>query len=506
MTVVETEVEGIPTLFAARDDGVCSAGLVFRVGGADEHLAVRGVTHLVEHLALRAAGLPAEHVRDGLSDLMTRFSATGTPDEVAAALTAVCAALRTPPIRHLDEERLAMHTEDLAREDAATRGSAMMRWGARGRGLTSYPEVGLAGLDPEIVAIWASAAFTSGNAVLWVSGEGVPRGLDLALPEGDLPPLPTVAPVLPRTPAWFAVPDTDTVHVTGLVPRCAATDVYAHLLDRSLREDLAGLVTSVRAHASAHDAHTAMVTVDAHGRPEAREALGGAVVDALARVRWGRLGVTDRAAVGEALLAADRPDHEPDLLAGRAADRLLGRTTPLREQRLADLRAVSADDVRDVAESFHGSALAQVPVGGLDWAGFSPTPSGSSAAIDGREHPVRGGGRAVLVVGTDGVSLRSAAGVVTVRYRELAAMESFADGGRWLVGQDGFRVHVEPTVYEIDAADVARIDEAVDAARIVHLAARPEDRLPRPADPRTAAAPRRRLPRIPRVRGRADRS
>ncbi len=87
MSVVETEIGGIPVLFAQRDDGVCSAGLVFRVGGADEHLAVRGVTHLVEHLALRAAGLPPAHVRDGLSDLVTRFSVTGTPEQVTTPST-----------------------------------------------------------------------------------------------------------------------------------------------------------------------------------------------------------------------------------------------------------------------------------------------------------------------------------------------------------------------------------------------------------------------------------
>ncbi len=381
----------------------------------------------------------------------------------------------------------------------------MMRWGARGRGLASYPEVGLSGLDPEIVAIWASAAFTRGNVVLWVSGDRIPPGLDLALPEGDLPPLPEGAPVLARTPAWFAVPDVDVVHLTGFVPRCAAADVYAHLLDRALHDDLGGLVTSVHARASAHDDRTALVTVLAECRPEAREAVGGAVVDSLARVRWGRLGEADREAVEEAVRAADLPDHEPDLLASRAADRLLGRTPPEREERLAELRAVSADDVRAVAEAFHGSALAQVPVGTLGWAGFAATPSGSSAVVDGREHPVRGGGRTVLVVGPEGVSLRSAAGVVTVRYRELAAMEAFADGGRWLVGEDGFRVHVEPTVYEIEDADVARIDAAVDVARIVRLAARSPERLPRPADPRTAALPRRWAPRLPRVRGRSDR-
>ncbi len=137
--------------------------------------------------------------------------------------------------------------------------------------------------------------------------------------------------------------------------------------------------------------------------------------------------------------------------------------------------------MREVSEAFHASALAQVPAGGLDWAGFVAVPTGSGSAVAGREYPVIGGGRAVLLVGPDGVSLRSAAGVVTVRFDEVAAMESFADGGRWVVGTDGFRVHLEPTVFALDEAAVAAVDAAVDPARVVRRPGREAAQLPRPA-------------------------
>ncbi|MGG5259778.1 hypothetical protein [Phycicoccus avicenniae] len=506
MSVQRTEVAGLPALHAPRDDDGCTAGLVFRVGGADEHLAIRGVTHLVEHLALHAAGLEPVHERAGLDDVVTGFRASGSPEQVARALSAVCAALRRPPLDALDQVRATLHAEEAARTDGAGRPAAMMRWGAAGRGLASYPEVGLDGLDADVVGIWASAAFTRHNVVLWVSARHVPRGLDLALPDGELPPLPAAPGVLPRTPAWYTAPDTHAVHVTALVPRSPATEVLTHLLRHAVHADALPLGATTTVRCDPHDAGTALLSVLVEGAPETREALAGLVVDAVARLRWGHLGPADRQAVTLAVRDADRPEHDPDLLAARAADQLLGHPTPSRAEHVAALAAVTPDEVRAVAAAVHDSALARVPGGGLDWAGFVPAPAGSTTGVDGREHPVRGGGRAVLVIGPEGVMLRSAAGRSTVRYRELAAVEAFADGGRWLVGLDGFRVHVEPTVYEVGPEDIARIDEAVDPARVVHRAARPPDRLPRPADP-GGHHPRRGLAaHLPRFLGRPGRT
>src|ERR1700745_2959007 len=53
-----TEVDGVP-LFWADAPGRGAAGLLFRVGRADESLAGAGVTHLVQELVLRALG--AQH-------------------------------------------------------------------------------------------------------------------------------------------------------------------------------------------------------------------------------------------------------------------------------------------------------------------------------------------------------------------------------------------------------------------------------------------------------------
>ena len=54
------DVDGVPVLLGPTA-GPMQAGLVFRVGFADEPLARRGITHLLEHLALYPLGLGDYH-------------------------------------------------------------------------------------------------------------------------------------------------------------------------------------------------------------------------------------------------------------------------------------------------------------------------------------------------------------------------------------------------------------------------------------------------------------
>ena len=58
--VHRTEVDGVP-VFWADGPGNAVGQLVFRVGQADEPLPLRGMTHLIEHLALASLGLHLFH-------------------------------------------------------------------------------------------------------------------------------------------------------------------------------------------------------------------------------------------------------------------------------------------------------------------------------------------------------------------------------------------------------------------------------------------------------------
>ncbi|QKE84973.1 hypothetical protein [Arthrobacter sp. NEB 688] len=480
MSIRRTEVAGVPTLHRPGQGSRVSAGLLFRVGEADETLAVRGVTRLVEALVNPPGAPLPEPPGDGLGDVVTAVTAHGTADEVAARLAAAVRALRALPVHRLEAARAEVLGHDHARAPDVGRLSAMVRWGARGRGLRAYPLVGLPALDAEVLDVWSQVAFTRENAVLWWDGPLSPH-VDLPLPSGERQPLPDAPPVTTASPAWFPDP-APLVHLTGLVPRGAAALAHQRVLERALHEELVepGLAPGVEVRTVPHDARTALVTVTVPASPGREDALAGGVVDALERVRRRRLDATDRALV-EALAQECESAPPQDALAARAADLLLGRDTEPADDDPAALRAVTPAEIRAVAEALHASALAQVPGTGLDWAGWSAVPATSSAAVTGREHAARAGDRATLLLGPEGTSLRTRAGVVTVRWDEVAAMEAFADGGRWVVGLDGFRVHVEPTVFELEERDVAEVDAAVDPARVVHLPARPADALPRPS-------------------------
>jgi predicted Zn-dependent peptidase len=80
-----TDVDGVWTLWAPAQ-GSLRAGLVFRVGRADETLARGGLTHLVEHLALHNLGLSDHHYNGTTGQIATTFHTHGDPDHIAGNL------------------------------------------------------------------------------------------------------------------------------------------------------------------------------------------------------------------------------------------------------------------------------------------------------------------------------------------------------------------------------------------------------------------------------------
>lgn len=491
MTVRETEVDGLPTLFAERTDGKVSGGLVFRVGWADENLAVRGLTHLVTHLVLSEVATRDAHHYTDLGATTTHFHVEGTGEQVAQLLSGVCSALFAPPFERLDVLKEIVRAESRVRPDEP-HADALLRYGARGFGLAAYPEYGVTEIGSDLVDVWIAETFTKGNALLWLSGEDIPDGLRLPLPDGRYQPVPEAAEILDATPAWYAA-ESEIVRVTGLVPRSPAGRVFADLLGASARRDLRerdAVSHAATASYVARDAGTATVTLTADALPGRLDGVVGGLVDVLARLQWGDpvdagLDEVRAAAADEAAAAA--ADHTT--VAARAVDQLLGVAYRDPEQLAEDHRRVSADDVREAASAFRDSALAGLPGRGLDWAGWEAVQPTPTATVSGTQYPGRSGHAASLVVADDGVSTLSAAARSTVRFADLAVMASYGDGGRHLIGADGFRVHVEPSLFAVDHAVIERIDAAVDLARVVRLPGRrPEDLPGAVADDLPAAA------------------
>ena len=493
--VTLTEVDGVPTLLAPRAGSQVAAGLVFRVGWADETLPTRGITHLVEHLALHHHGGGDLHYNGATADGFTHFHVEGSPEHVVEYLNGVCSSLVALPMHRLETEKEILRTEATGRSAGAAPELALYRYGAQGYGLSSYEELGLGRLDADQVQDWARRHFTRENAVLWITDDRVPDGLRLDLPRGWRNPPPPVTSALPATPAWLPAPDRNLV-MEAIVPRSTAARIYTQVLSKALWAELrqrSGYSYTATAQYHPRDPDHASIVALVDALPEKRDPAIGAFVDVLARLRFGRI---TPAELESARATVRLPLSEPDLgtrtLPALAVDLLSGRDGWSPAGLEAEIADVTVEDLQDVAAQVHASALVQVPSLGLDWAGFVTAPQFSERAVTGATFHTTDPDTPYLVVAGDGVSLVQPGGPVTVLFRHLAAALSYPDGGLRLIGTDGFLVPVEPTFHGIDARTMERLHAAIPRELVVPMPARDPERIPRPEVKRPEPRARRR--------------
>ncbi|RPF46064.1 putative Zn-dependent peptidase [Streptomyces sp. Ag109_G2-6] len=494
--ITHTTVNGIRTVLAP-GSGPVTAGLLFRVGRADETLATSGVTHLVEHLALHHHGLSDLHYNGATASTYTHFHVTGTPADVAEYLNGVCAALRNLPLHRLATEKEILRTEAAHRSQGPAHDMPLWRYGSRGYGLTSYGESGLHRLTPADVHDWAATWFTAENAVLWITSDTLPEGLDLTLPTGQWRPAPQPTSALPTTPAYFRGPDGVAV-LTSVIPRSTAGSLFAELLGRELFRELrqkGGYSYTAAADYSPRDTDWATLTAYADALPEKQDAMIGAFVDVLAKLRAGRIEQADLAAVRTSVLSQfDHPEPAMAKLPSEAMNLLLRHPSLSYAESRAEIEAVTVADLQRIAREVWASALMQVPGRGVDWAGLTEAPTGSEDLVTGRRYSAVEDRDTTLLVAHDGLSVVRPNGRLTVRYAECSLMQVYPDGGRHLVGHDGFSITVEPTLFGITAAELAPVDAGVPPAVVVRMPPRDPSRIPQPR-PAAAAAPKGPQPR-----------
>ncbi|MBV7244850.1 pitrilysin family protein [Streptomyces sp. MW-W600-10] len=491
--ITSTEVDRIPTLLAPTSGGgPVTAGLYFRVGAADETLATAGLTHLVEHLALHRHGVSDLHYNGSTAATHTHFVVSGTAEEVVAYLNGVCASLRDLPVERLATEREILRTEQAGRSRGPNHQLPLWRYGARGYGLVSYPEYGTLHLTADAVRDWAATWFTRDNAVLWMTGDTVPEGLDLTLPAGRRQPLPAPTSALPVTPAYLTGGSGGVV-LDGIVRRSTAASLFAEVLSRALFTDLrqkGGYSYTADCGYHPRDNDHATVTAYADALPQKQDAVVGGFIDVLARLRAGTIAQAELdSARAKFLKQYEIPDLGAAALPSYALNMLTGHENLTPDEHRALLADVTVEDLRDVARELHDSALIQVPGRAVDWAGFSEAPqwSGPSSGPDpaGTVHRSRASDTVSLAVGPEAVTLVTPHGRISVRYDACAAMRVFPDGARHLIGFDAFVVEVEPTLYAKLTPDrMAVIDAAVPAAAAVPMPERDPDGIPQPAERR----------------------
>jgi len=439
--VHETQVDGVPAVWSDVP-GPLRVGLLFRVGQADERLVEHGVTHLVEHAAIRAAG--QKHGLGGAVDLLkTHFEVWGGEDRVVAGLAALCAALGDLPRDGLDVERRVLAAEAAASGGAVADLLLYERCGARGIGVAALDELGLRALDDDAVLDWVARWFVRGNAVLGLAlpavAEGPPGGVAVGALAKSAPDDHLLAGLL----------------ATGL-ERCAYDTLRARL---GGSYDVEGRVARVSSDARhivlAADCQDEHATGACRGLLDAWRDVADGVGIAEGREDLLRMG---RDALVE-------PEGRRAVLA-RSAGRLLeGQAVVAPTEMVERVNAVALDDVAALAAALSDELIALAPAGAGPGVELPELARSPGAPVTGRRFKQRraphhvDGPRAV-VIADEGVTAESDTDAATIRFRDaVAAIERFG-GGLDVVSADGL-------VVTVDSSNLRDGDTAVRAIRDV---------------------------------------
>ncbi|MDQ0760629.1 hypothetical protein [Streptomyces canus] len=183
-----SHVDGVPVLRSS-EPGPLHATLRFGVGARDETYRTRGVTRQVAALAAhetrRRLPVTAEPVvYTGVEE--TRFTVSGTPQEVTDILRTLCRALGEPPTGRPDETAFSCDDEAAVSLHPLAAAALNARYGAQAAGLLGQECTGCLPPTPDMLRTHAATWFTRANAVLTLTGPD-PVGLRLPLPPGERP-------------------------------------------------------------------------------------------------------------------------------------------------------------------------------------------------------------------------------------------------------------------------------------------------------------------------------
>jgi zinc protease len=501
--ITQREVDGVPVL-TAKVDGPLRAALLFRVGQADEVLPRRGITHLVEHLALTNTDR-GPHAFNGVTgDLVTSFVVAGEQAEVVTYLREVCLALQNLPVDRFEHERGILRAEAARPGGSFFKSLMSWRWGPAGYGLMGYDEVGLDDLQPDDVVRWATTRFTRSDAILWLSN-AIPTELTLPLPDrpADIAALssPTLDPVVSLPAAYTYSPRG--IAFNYLAPRQAEGSALVWLmvkrLQAKLRDEL-GMSYGVQAGLERISTDTSMHTFFADCLPENAAAVQDGVVQVLRDIRGTKpkaqelrdmRGALRLAATDQAGKALGHLDYVARLM-------LLGGKPKTKAAIDRESQAVTAESLQAYAREALTNVLLAVPeVDKVPPTLAEKSPTWSRDAVTGdRYEPseLRQDKRITnLVVGPEGISLLAGYEAVTVRFAECAGMMRHEDGARTLIGRDGFHVAYRPEEWGRSKPVAARLDAAV--PKDVWITGGKRD-IPKPTSKRRRLALRFNIPRL----------
>lgn len=441
-------VDGVPVVGVAGHPPL-AASLVFRVGRADETFPDGGITHLLEHLVMRAVGrLPIE-VGAHVSAHFTAFDASGSPRHVVDFLHRVCRQLQAPDTSAIDVERSVLVAESGGAAAGPAAEAAALRYGCRGAGLLAFREVGLGRATAEMVSSWAQRWFNRENAVLALTGP-VPDDLRLSLPAGSRAPL-----VPPRSraldlPAWE--PDSGGTAVAMPLPTAGGMDLaIGRLLGRAAEEQIRherGLAYDVGVDGLSVDSSTSEVAVYADNDADQAPAVASLLLDVVDRFCQDGPTLEDlQADVAEALEALSDTRSLVDAVSAAARDLLVGARPLTPAQQFEMTRGRTQADIREAVRAGAARTIVLVPgESGPERPGLRRMAASSHPVPHGRElrpkllRPVPRGAR--LVYGDAGVALRLPDGDLVALWEEVVGVSILSDGTHVVQSADGPAVPV----------------------------------------------------------------
>jgi len=485
------EVDGIPILHWPKA-GRTIASFLFRVGRFDETLPTSGITHLVEHLAIRELGSPPLELNGQVEGRFTRFwGATSDPGILGDFLGSLCRSLGRLNVEPLEQERRILLTEEAGRASGAWGTALSERFGATGPGLVGYPEYGLRSRTAGAVLQWSRDHFVAQNAILCVVGT-LPERLNLELPTGARSRSPDPHARRFELPAYL-VTDTTRPAITFLGRRqtesVVALDAFEQRLRRRLRHEM-GLsyeIQRIQDHVGPSVTHTLLAP---SSLPENLPAVTHAmltVTDDIASA-----GPTEEEKADFIRRVADfyASDQAQVIHLDQRAQEILDGRTPIEPERLLDeVREMSSATAAEAFGELNASALVAVPRPIPAVTGRMPSaPRFSPDKVDGELKVKAENFRRwpELIQGDQGVSLVGKDGsYATVRYDQCAAMVRWSDGQIRLISEDGFLVHLNPQEWKDGSGIVRALEAHVDSGLVVSID-HPGPQKPAEATPKSA--------------------
>lgn len=463
--IIET-VNGLTVIHPAKPaDGDVTAALTFRVGVADESLAMRGICHLIEHLSLSHFRSDRMHWNGSVDLSRTTFVARGPTTEVERFLREVVEGLGSLPEARVAHERRVLQVEAQSRTDSIFDVLLLRRYGLRGPGLAIIPEWGLEWLDAAELQRWAAEWFTASNAALWSTAPLAVTDLPLATGGRRLPTVPE---------SMFAVPivevrDTPLIGLLSEVPRALASSMATYITGRQLLQRLRhehGLSYTPAAAYSPLTASAAMVSLSAETHAEHQSDTVVQFLEALEELAQG--GPSDEALDAARMFTSDQwtqPEATMAHMDNVALGVLFGLQDPLYERFAEDMASLTRENIATAVRAVLDGAFVIVPAGcesvlprryrGFKAPDVAPV-RGASARF--RYAPI--GDQYRLTFGADGVTHWNADGhPATIRFDACAGVVAWRDGSRLLYGSDGATLELRPDEWKRYDAVRACIDD-----------------------------------------------